>query len=512
MRSLAEAERRQRTKLKTDRLTRFRDDPIGFVELALLNTLWSKQRQILEALKVHRLVAVQSCHDVGKSRVAALAGAWWLSAHDPGEAFLVTLAPTGHQVKAILWREIKRIHAAGKLPGYITQTEWKTDIGELIGMGRSPKDTDGTALQGIHDAKVLLIFDEACGVVKTLWDAGSSLVANEDSRWLAIGNPDDPSSEFAEVCKPGSGWHVITISAFDSPNFTNEPVPDFLRKLLISKTWVAERERKWGKTSPQYTSKVKGEFPSESADGLIPLGTIAPALARSELEPNEPVELGVDVARFGSNYTVIYLRRGHVAKKLFKVNGNDTMMVTGHIVRAIETWHPTAVKIDDIGVGGGVTDRLREIKLEPDSPIPSFCQIVPINVGERSTFKQRKKDDPKNKAIPQTERYLNLRAELNWAMRERFQAGDISIELDWEGRRDEDLEFQAGQMKYFLTSRGEIQIESKEDMEERLNKSGLASPDDWDALVLAFAPGKIGAMPRITPEMLAMAAQRGRSR
>ena len=76
-----------------------------------------------------------------------------------------------------------------------------------------------------------------------------------------MANPDDPSSHFAQVCKPGSGRVVNRISAFDTPAYTGEKVPEELLVLLVSPEWVEERKLRWGVTSPICQSKVLGEFP-----------------------------------------------------------------------------------------------------------------------------------------------------------------------------------------------------------------------------------------------------------
>lgn len=479
----------RRAKAQSDRWTRFEGRPVDFVEQGLLGFLWSRQKEILTALHEKRRVAVPSCHDVGKSYLAAAAACHWLSCYPPGDGFVVTLAPTGHQVKAILWREIGRIHRAANLPGYVTQTEWKTAKvqGELIGFGRSPKDTDPTAIQGIHQKYVLVIYDEACGISKPLFDAADTLAANEYSAQLAIGNPDDPASEFAQICKPGSGWEVMPISAFESPNLTGEEVPEWLRHLLVSKSWVENRKKKWGEGSPIYQSKVLGKFPEQSKDGLVPLTSIAAAKTR-ELLPDFPHELGVDIARFGDNFTVGYLRRGPVARRAFRYQGKDLMETCGHIVQTLRD-NPsiTKIKIDDTGVGGGVTDRLKELKRTTEQMLFRTVSIIGVNVGEAPTVAHKEGGDPDKapktrERFQETERFYNLRAQLNWAMRERFMEGHIDLSADDD---QDDLFAQAGDIRYALDSRGRIQIETKDDMVKR----GRPSPDDWDALVLAFAEG-----------------------
>ena len=246
---------------------RYRDDPVGFITEQLDEFIWSKQREIAEAVRDHRHVAVQSAHDTGKSFIAARLVAWWLSVHEPGEAFAVTSAPTFAQVRAILWREIGRAHRRGKLPGRTNQTEWHLGP-EIVAMGRKPADYDEDAFQGIHARYVLVVLDEAGGISAALWTAAETITTNEGSRILAIGNPDSPLTHFAGVCKPESGWKTIHVDGLESPNFTDEPVPEELRSLLLSPTWVEERSQDWGEDSPLYESKVRGRFP------LVPQGQV----------------------------------------------------------------------------------------------------------------------------------------------------------------------------------------------------------------------------------------------
>ena len=127
--------------------------------------------------------------------------------------------------------------------------------------GASPADYDQAAFQGIHARYVLVIIDEAGGVPKSIFDAVDALAASVHARVVAVGNPDDPGSHFATICKPGSGWAVKKISAFDTPAYTGEQVPEELLPLLVSPEWVHERKKRWGVTSPIYTSKVLRRVP-----------------------------------------------------------------------------------------------------------------------------------------------------------------------------------------------------------------------------------------------------------
>jgi hypothetical protein len=307
-----------------------------------------------------------------------------------------------------------------------------------------------------------------------LWVAADSLATTEGSRMLAIGNPDDPASHFAEMCKPGSGWYVMHISAFDSPNFTGEEVPDRVRGMLTSKDWVEDKRRIWGEQSPLWQSKVLGQFPDVGDDTLIPPGWVRAAIDRwEETEDGDSVELGCDIARFGSNATVIICKRGKRCHVHTVLHQRDLMYVCGAIVQAIRETGATVCKLDDAGLGGGVTDRLKE--LVADNLFGHHnVDIIPVNVGFAPSDRHSRESDERG----ESERFRNLRAELFWNLRELFERGEIAIP------EDNDLAGQLTNIKYGMTSRGQIEIERKEKMAER----GVPSPDHADALMLACAP------------------------
>jgi hypothetical protein len=458
---LAATDRELRALGEAVRQERYRSDPVLWMDERLGAFVWSKQQEIASSVRDHRHTAVRACHDSGKSWIGARLAGWWIDTHPAGEAFVVTSAPTGDQVRAILWREMNRMHSAGHLPGEMNKTEWLIG-GDLVAFGRKPSDYDEAAFQGIHARYVLVILDEASGIAESLWTAAETLIANEGSRLLAIGNPDDPTGPFAKVCRPNSGWNVIGISALDTPNFTDEQVPDGLRPLLVSPTWVEERRARWGEGSALWTAKVLGEFPDRSEDSLIPLSWVERARERT-LRPDEDAELGVDVARWGSSQTVIMVRRGAHARCVHARTGQDTMRTAGEVIHALRSHHAVIAKVDDVGVGGGVVDRLRE-QGQP---------AVGLNGGRAPRDRQR---------------FVNARAEWYWELRERFERGEIDIDP-----ADEMLAEQLCSIRYKLDSAGRIQIESKEDMRAR----GLASPDRADALALAFAKAEVRNRARV---------------
>ncbi len=446
----------------------FADRPVEFIRNVLGKFLWSKQIEIVEAVRDHRRTAVHTCHTIGKSFIAGNVVPWFVTTGDIGDTVVVTTAPTMRQVKAILWKEIRRAVKSGDLPGDLNLTEWKVND-ELVAFGQKPADWDPSAFQGIHELRVLVILDEACGVPEPIWDAASSLVSNEQSRILAIGNPDDPTSKFARICRPGSGWKVIHIGWEHTPNHpdSDEDVPDLLHELLISQIWVDEVAKDWGVDSPKYISKVLGLFPEDAVMGVVPLSLLMRCSAPPDYPPDHyfPVELGVDVGA-GGDETNIRERRGRMVGRVWRNNSPDTMVSVGLVLRAIQETGATSVKIDVIGIGKGLTDRLKELK---EDGLHS-AEIHGVNVGAG--------------AISPTE-YKNLRTQIWWDI-----GRGLSQDMIWnfsdleEGDRDT-LFGQLVAVKQHAEgpdSSGRDRIESKAKTKKTIGRS----PDDADALLLAY--------------------------
>ena len=439
----------------------FQTEPAAYITAKLRDQLWSKQAEIAQAVAHHRHVAVQSAHDTGKSFLAARLMAWWIACHEPGAAFVVSTAPTFVQVRAILWRELRKAHARAGLPGKVNETEWKIN-GELVAFGRKPADYDPSAFQGIHAEYVLVLIDEACGVPKEIFDAAESLATSEGCRILAIGNPDDPQSHFASMCKPGSGWHVIRVDGLESPNFTVEgrALPESIRRCLLSPLWVEERRQAWGEDDPRFASKVRGVFPEDQAGGVVPWSWVIKCQRERELTPEQllPVELGMDVGA-GGDQTVLRERRGLRAGRVWRYLTQESTEATGYAMQAIKETGATAIKVDVIGWGWGVVGRLKELR----SQGKHSAEVIAVNVGEES-------DRP--------EKFPKLRDQIWWEIgRELSQDGawDLS-ELD---------ETTTGQLiapRWKPDSSGRVKVEPKLETRSRLGRS----PDDADALLLAY--------------------------
>jgi hypothetical protein len=349
-----------------------------------------------------------------------------------------------------------------------------------------------------------------------------ALVTNANARVLAIGNPDDPTSHFASICKPNSGWHTIRIDGLSTPNFTqaqvefldceqcnqmertepllarlfreegiaytDEYVPEDLRDMLLSPLWVEARLHRWvgvpgpdqtlselSVLSPLFVSKVRGLFPDTNAQGLIPLGWVEAAMARwrdwkdagsPALDVVERHILGCDIADMGEDSTVVAFREAHIVRELRKYRMSDTMETTGYVKAAMSSRPGSLAIVDSIGVGAGVLSRLREQKIRAIGFVAS---------GSAKGLKDRTGEF----------RFTNLRAAAWWRLRELLdpsQPGGSVIHLP----DSEILKADLTTPHWKVLSGGSIQVESKDDIRKRLGRS----TDEGDAVVMCFWQGR----------------------
>ena len=435
-----------------DKWASYQDDPVDFVSGQLNARLWAKQEEILEAVRDNTRVAVRSCNGSGKTFVAAHAVLWWLRCFP--DSIVITTAPTEHQVRNVLWREIRRAYRENEktIGGKLLRTSLElADKHYAQGLSTDTPER----FQGFHEGHILFVVDEASGVREGIFEAIEGSMTSENSRMLLLGNPTARSGYFYEAFHSRrSLWQTIHISAFDTPNFTNREDP---KPYLVTEQWVEDAKVNWGEDSPMYQIRVLGDFPSESEDTLISLKTIENAVEGKDESPDsnesEPVELGVDVARFGSDRTVICARKGDRVIGMKSYTRKDTMETAGLVNEFVKRHSPSCVRVDAIGVGAGVVDRLRELG------VPG---VTGINVARRATNQ---------------EHFANLKAELYDGLRERFQQGRIRIP------GDQKLISELASIRYSFSSSGQIRIEDKDELRSR----GRPSPDMADALMLAFA-------------------------
>ena len=485
-------------------------DPVGFVEDVLGIYLWSKQRQIIESVRDNPRTAVRSSRGVGKTTVAACAALWFLAAHGP-EALVVTTAPTWAGVKDLLWREIRSAYQNSRGfygPGRLTET--RLDFGEKwFAVGRSTNRA--TNFQGYHSDNVLFIVDEASGVAEQIYEAAEGFFTAENARSLLIGNPNFVGGHFYKAfAKEGAGiYKRFHMGVFDTPAFTGEQVPAHVLRSLPTRDWVEDMKKLYRvpdederggtgvRLNPVYEVHVLGRFPSQGSKAVVPMFEVENAQAREQEMPTEemrpestdelralyemtwPTVIGCDVARFGEDNTCITLRQGNRVRIMEVINGQDTMATAGSLARlARENQHPLygkpTIAIDDSGVGGGVTDRLREIARD-DPEGAAWSRVVAFNGGNAA-------------ADVNAREYPNARSELWFEFAE-----DWLPELDLDD--DEDLLSELCAPEYEMNSKGQRVVEPKAVTKKRIGYS----PDRADAVMVAFCRGVSAAHSAVAP-------------
>ena len=479
---------------------------------------WSKQRAIWESVRDHRITAVKSNHAIGKSLSAAVAALWFTTCYP--RSIVLTTATSARQVFGILWREIHAlcrmaVKRGRPLGGHLTQTRLSFDDDWWV-WGFTAKDYDPTTFQGFHAPHVMVIVDEAAGVPAPVWEGLDSAMSSGHARMLAIGNPTDGGGEFGRMFhSTNSAAHTISVSAFDTPNFTAfgitvedvrqgvkaESGPWLSKQTgplpypqLITPQWVREKWLSWcggrqeGENDPRWQSRVLGRFPEGGDLAVIPLSWVEEAVARHASIPKtewaERVRIGVDVARFGDDHTTrAYFHVGQGVRDVVLAPKLDTMATTGLVLDDVATLErpqqPSgkrhtvdAVRVDADGLGAGVFDRGAELRGE---------LFVEMRSGTRA-------NDP--------ERYANRRAEWWWQLREALDPnGDQPICLP----PDDDLHRELVAVHWKIKSNGQKIVESKDDVRARIGRS----TDRADAVVYANArledDGEATAEPAITP-------------
>jgi len=427
------------------RILQWRNDPVLYVQETLGATPTDQQRQILNAIVNYDFIAAKSGHGIGKTTVEAWIILWFLTCYT--NARVPATAPTGNQLVRILWPEIRKWLQRSKLKGLF---EWEKSKVYIKGeeevcfayyrAARSPE-----ALAGAHEDNILYILEEASGIEDEIWEPVEGALTTKNAKAMACGNPTRPEGNFYRAFTDQSKfWHTFSFSSLDSPLVT----PEYCERMRL----------KYGEDSDIYRIRVLGEFPKQASDTFIPLYLCERSLGFN-LERDERFKLGVDVARFGDNYTVWLIRAGGVLLHMERKQTMDTMEVAGRTQQIMKDFNIAAenVSIDSVGVGGGVVDRLHELNVGVNS----------INVGEPP--------------IDETQ-YKNKRVELWGVIKQELIEEKLNLSILNNGEMTRDLCGELASPKYKITSKGQYQLESKEDMKKR----GVQSPDIADALALTY--------------------------
>lgn len=448
----------------------FQLSPSFFNHAVLAGDFWDKQEEIAISVRDNRYTTVRACHDVGKTYIAARLALWFLYSHP--QSIVVTTAPTMRQVENLLWRELRAAHEkATILEGEPLKV--RLDLGaDWYAIGASSNDPD--KLQGFHAASghILIIVDEAAGVNEPAFEAMEGMMTSEDARMLMIGNPTSSTGSFRASHYSWEHANKIHISVFDSPNFKNNGINtvedlqsldldkiEIVNNYLVSPLWVKEKIDSWGIDSPMFQARVLGNFPSQSANTVIPLNALELAATDEQREKLEaaggPLRLGVDPARFGNDYTVITPRYGGFIPFQSK-HPQTSIPETVGLVKQFNSPRPDFIGIDVDGLGGGVYDMLDEAKYDMIVQIHNNAKALPDASG--LTF-------------------ANLASQLWWRAREMFIAGELAIP------NDDKLIMQLSTRKYSFTSRG-LTVETKDEWKKR--NTGK-SCDEADSLIYSLA-------------------------
>lgn len=398
-------------------------------------------------------------HGVGKSAVAAML-TWWAMSTMVDTKGVVT-ANTETQLKTKTWPEIAKWHRMFIAKDFFEMTAtaifprdpvhartWRIDI-----VPWSEKNTE--AFAGLHNIsrRIFVLFDEASAIPDSIHEVTEGAMTDTDTQiiWVMFGNPTKNTGRFRETAPDGRFGARWNFQSLDSRTVRR-----------TNKKQIEEWIEDYGDDSDFVRIRVKGEFPRADLSSFIGLELAKEACLRKLPDYNqEGLILGVDVARFGDDASVIYARRGRDARTIppRRFMGMDSRALTMKVYEAIWQLNPVVVCVDGGGIGGAIVDGLRELR--------PGCLIVEVTFGG-------KPDDFSN------EKYANKRAEIWGQMREWLKTGCVNEFIQGS---DKTLVDQLTGPMYALNQQDAIQLEKKSDMKKR----GVPSPDDADALACTFA-------------------------
>lgn len=449
----------------------WRNDPVLFMREVLSFEPDDWQIDVAHDLRDYARVSVKSGQGVGKTGVEATLLLWFLVCFPYSR--IVATAPTKQQLHDVLWSEVdKWMNNSPLLP---LMVKWTKTYVYLRGYEKRWFAVARTAtkpenMQGFHEDNMLFIVDEASGVADSIMEAITGTLSGEHNKLLLMGNPTKTSGTFYDS-------HTADRALYRCHTVNSE------NSRRTNKDNIAAMKRKYGENSNVVRVRVYGEFPEQEDDVFIMLSSIEQCGSKVYELPEDKgmpyIMFGVDVARFGDDETVIYRNAKGKLKMVAKRHGQDLMATVGDIVAQYknvikefpEYTGPIYVNIDDTGLGGGVTDRLKEVKREQKL---HRLFVIPINAAEKI-------DTDTKEGKEAAEYYNNLTTHMWAVLRDLLENKQIEIE------DEADTFAQLSIRKYFMASNGKLELESKKEMKKR----GVSSPDRADAAALSTYLGKI---------------------
>ncbi len=443
--------------MKSEAITFYIDHPVEFAQDILKVNPTKDQASVMNDVAKYSLVSVKSGHGVGKSALESWI-IWWYISTRPYPKIMCT-APAKHQLHDILWAEASKWKRNNKALN--NDFEWTSEKIYLKGaqeewfaIARTSNKPD--ALQGTHAEHVLIIIDEASGVPDIVFEPVLGSMSTKDAKLLMCGNPTQLSGFFYDShTKLRSMYKTHTIDGSKSE--------------MVDPNYVKQIIEMFGKDSDVYRVRVAGEFPKANPDSFISLGLVEESIQNKQIANVNDISLGVDVARFGDDESVISLVFNYMkldSLKIFK--HNDTMKLTGQIVNIIQELNKkypniyVKVKIDCDGLGVGVFDRLKEVISQKG------LKAIAIECHFGGKGGKVSHDEPIE--------YKNSTGIMWGTIRSKLLNKSLFL------CNDDELVSQLTNRKYFIESDGTIRLEKKEEMKKR----GVHSPDRADALALAL--------------------------
>jgi len=449
------------TELPKHIIQKFVDDPVFYITTVFNVWLWSKQREILLALRKYKKVAVYSCTGAGKSFLGGATTIWFLQTHP--NSIIPIVGASFDQVHRSIWRNVIEFYhkARIKLLGEPTSTRWEITKGQWWASVLSARKIE--AIQGIHAPYQLQIIDEASSVEDYVWDALDGNMSGGCNYRLVLGNPLRPEGHFYKTLFDPS-YYKVKISVFDTPLFTGEinEIPkkyrDFLYKVLPNEDFVENARRKYGEDSTYWKVKILGEFPLSVETGMFSPSEIELAMNNPNPDDKGEYYITVDIARYGEDSTVIAIWKGFKQEKLIELENKNLMEIVGFIIKLYNDYKGAKIIVDSTGLGAGVVDRLDE----------QGYKVYPINFSERAF-----EDD----------KYANIITEAFFMLKESINAGLVKL-VDNDMLKNELLA-----MEYTFDSKGRFKlIDSKYLKKHKLGRS----PDRAMATALRFViPQKV---------------------
>lgn len=389
-------------------------------------------------------ISVMSGKGTGKDTAAALAILYFLSCFPYPK--IGATAPTGHQLKDVLWSEISKWLAQSAVKDWLVWQTEKVYFKELKGERwfavarttnlKGSAEEQAATLAGLHEDYMALVVDEAQGVPGPVYNEIEGAMTGKCNFGLLIFNPSRSKCYAVDThYRDRDRWIPIRWNAEESE--------------LVTKASIEQKARR-GRDSNYYRWAVLGLPPISDENLLIPNDWVMDAIDR-EVEPlDTDVEVfGIDVGA-GGDESALIRRRGPKIPPIEGTNTPHSEELTGWILRRIAQYEPEVVFIDSIGIGWGIAGNLR-----------SRCQtrIIDVNVAEMSS------DDT---------RFFRLRDQLWWSVRGLFEHGAISIP------DDPLLIAELTSIRFQEDSAGKIKVEGRKDMIKR----GVESPNRASAIVL----------------------------